>query len=136
MAEQLGCSYTTVEKNLSELGKTRRYGVWITHQLSPHQLRYRADVCMGLMISPHNYQWLCHLISGDKKWMLYINYTHRCQWLSAGDAGTATPKSDLHLKKVMLNAWCEVNGMNHREILSSVCAVTRRSVLSATKPGC
>jgi len=40
LAEQLGCSHTAVEKHLNELGKTWRYGVWIPHELSPHQLQY------------------------------------------------------------------------------------------------
>ena len=38
LAEQLGCSHITVETHLHELGKTWKYGVWIPHELSPHQL--------------------------------------------------------------------------------------------------
>ncbi|CAF1475153.1 unnamed protein product [Adineta ricciae] len=38
LAEQLGCSHTTVETHLADLGKTCKYGVWIPHELSPHQL--------------------------------------------------------------------------------------------------
>ena len=53
LAEQLGCSHTAVEKHLNELGKTWRYGVWIPHQLSPHQLQYRVDASYGFNdISP------------------------------------------------------------------------------------
>jgi hypothetical protein len=46
LAEQLGCSHTGVEKHLKELGKTWKYGVWIPHELSPHQLQHRVDACM------------------------------------------------------------------------------------------
>ena len=67
LAEQLGCSHAAVEKHLNELGKTWRYGVWISHQLSPHQLQYRADASMDLMTSQRNYQWLHNLITGDEK---------------------------------------------------------------------
>jgi biotin operon repressor len=52
LAEQLGCSHTAVEKHLNELGKTWRHGVWIPHELSPHQLQYRVDASMDLMTSP------------------------------------------------------------------------------------
>ena len=56
LAEQLGCSHTAVERHLNELGKTWRYGVWIPHELSPHQLQYRVDACMDFMTSHRNYQ--------------------------------------------------------------------------------
>src|SRR5271155_4632974 len=58
LAERLGCSHTTVETHLRELGKTWKYGVWIPHDLSPHQLQHRVDTCMGLMPSHRNYKWL------------------------------------------------------------------------------
>jgi hypothetical protein len=31
---------------LRELGKTWKYGVWIPHDLSPHQLQHRVDACI------------------------------------------------------------------------------------------
>ena len=83
LAERLGCSYIAVETHLHELGKTWKYGVWIPHELSPLQLQYRVDACMELLTSHRNYQWLRNLITGDEKWVLYINYQHRRQWLSA-----------------------------------------------------
>ncbi|CAF3763493.1 unnamed protein product [Rotaria socialis] len=67
LAEQLGCSHTAVEKHPNELGKKWRYGVWIPHELSPHQLQHRVDACIDLMTSHHNYQWLRNLITGDEK---------------------------------------------------------------------
>ena len=71
------------------------------------------------MTSHHNYQWLRNLITADKKWVLYINYKHRRQWLSAGETGTTTPKSDLHPKEVIV--WWGVKGIIHWEILLSGC---------------
>jgi transposase len=70
LAEQLGCSHTAVEKHLNELGKTWKYGVWIPHELSSHQLQHRVDACMDLMTSHRNYQWLRNLITDDEKWVL------------------------------------------------------------------
>ena len=123
-AEQFGCSHTVVEKHLNELGKTWRYGVWIRHELSPHQLQYRVDACMDLMTSHRNYQWLRNLITGDEKWVLYINYTHRRQWLSLGQTGAATPKADLPPKKVVLSIWWGANGIIHWKILPNGCTIT------------
>ena len=53
---RLGCSHTTVERHLSEFGKTWKYGVWIPHELSRHQLQHKVDACMDLMASHRNYQ--------------------------------------------------------------------------------
>ena len=56
--------------------------------------------------------------------MLYINYTYHRQWLSAGQTGVATPKPDLHPKKVMLSVWWGVKGIIHWEILLDGCSIT------------
>ena len=56
LVERLGCSHSTVETHLSELGKTWKYRIGILHELSPHQLQLRVDTCMVLMTSPRNYQ--------------------------------------------------------------------------------
>jgi hypothetical protein len=49
LVERLGCSHTVLEKRLSELGKTQKYGVWISHQLSPFQLQHRIFSYMKLL---------------------------------------------------------------------------------------
>ena len=54
LAEQLGCSHTTVEKHLNELRKTWKYGVWIPHDLSSQQLQCRVYACIDLMTSHRN----------------------------------------------------------------------------------
>ena len=113
LAGQLGCSRTAAEKHLIQLGKVWRYGVWIPHELSPHQHQYRVDACMDLVTSYRNHEWLRNLITSDEKWVLYINYSRRRQWLSVGQTGVATPKTDLHPKKVMLSVWWEVKGILH-----------------------
>ena len=79
LLKQLGCFHTAVEKHLNELHKTWKYGVWIPHELSLHQLQHRFNACMDLTTYHRNYQWLRILITGDEKWVLYINYTHRRQ---------------------------------------------------------
>ncbi|CAF1688347.1 unnamed protein product, partial [Adineta ricciae] len=124
LAERLGCVHATVETHLKELGKTWKYGVWIPHELSPHQLQLRVDACMELMTSHRNYQWLHNLLTGDEKWVLYVNHTRKRQWLGAGQAGVATPKNELHPKKIMLSVWWSVKGIIHWEILPAGCTVT------------
>ena len=76
------------------------------------------------MTSHRNYQRLYNPITGDEKWSLCINYTHRRRWLSAGETGTATPNSGRHPKKVTLNFWWGINSIIHWEILSNGCTMT------------
>ena len=104
-AEQFECSHITVETHLTEIGETWKYEVWIPYELSVYQLQYRLNVCMDRLISHLNYEWLYNFITGDEKWMLYINYMRKRQWPSADRTVTVTPKQDLHLRKVMLSVW-------------------------------
>ena len=124
LAEQLGCSHITVQKHLGDLGKTWKYGVWIPHELSPYQLQSRADTCMDLITSHRNNSWLRNLITGDEKWVLYVNHTRRRQWLGSGETGVPTPKMDLHPKNVMLSVWWGIKGIIHWEFLPPGCTIT------------
>ena len=111
LAEQLGCSHTTVETYLNKLGRVWKYGVWIPHELLAYQLQHRLDVCMDLLTSYRNYEWLRNLVTGDEKWLLYINSAGKRQWLSIDQTGTVIQKNDLHPKKVMLSVWWGVEGI-------------------------
>jgi hypothetical protein len=65
------------------------------------------------MTSHRNYQGLHNLITGDEKWILYVNHTHKRQWLGAGETSVATPKSDLYPKKIILSVWWGIKGIIH-----------------------
>ena len=78
------------------------------------------------MTSHRNYQWVHNLITGDDKWLLYINYKHRRQWISAGETDTATPNNDRHFKKVMLRSQSDYSLKNSIKCLHH----DRRSLLS------
>ena len=101
-----------------------KYRVWIPHELSAHQLQYRLDVCMDLWTCHRNYEWLCNLITGDEKWVLYVNHTRNRHWFSVGQTGTVTPKHDFHSKKVVLSVWWCVKGIIYWELLPDECTVT------------
>ena len=68
------------------------------YPISYHHISFNTGLMlrMDLMTSHRNYQWLRNPITGDDKWVLYINYTHRHQWPSPDQTGVATPKADLH----------------------------------------
>lgn len=124
LAALLECSHVTIEKHLADLGKSWKYGVWIPHELSPYQLQSRVDTCMDLLTSHRNHQWLRNLITGDEKWVLYVNHTRRRQWLGSGETGVATPRMDMHAKKVMSSVWWGVRGIIHWEFLPNGYTIT------------
>ena len=86
--------------------------------------QHPLGICMDLPTSHRNYEWLCNLVTGNEKWLLYINYARECQWLSVDQTGTVTPKNDLHPKKVMLSVWWGVKGIIYRKPLPDEYTVT------------
>ena len=124
LTEQLGCSHTAVEKHLHDLGKAWKYGAWVPHELTPYQLQRRVHTCMELLTSHRNYEWLGNLITGDEKWVMYVNHTRKRQWLGVGERGIATPRNGPHQKMVMLSIWWSVRGVIHWELLPAGSTIT------------
>jgi hypothetical protein len=58
---------------------------------------------MDLVTSHRNHEWLRNLITDDDKWVLYINYARRHQWLSV---------------------WWGVKGVIRWETLPNGCTIT------------
>jgi histone-lysine N-methyltransferase SETMAR len=79
LAERLQCDHAAVLKHLHNLGKTWKYGAWIPHHFALHQLQLRVDLCMFHLGSHANEDWLEHLVTGDEKWILYVNHTRKRQ---------------------------------------------------------
>lgn len=124
LAEQLNCSHVVVEKHLHEMGKIWKYGTWIPHELNPDQMERRVDACMQLLTFRRNFEWLRDMVTGDEKWVTYVNHTRKRQWLGAGESGVATPKGDLHSRKIMLSIWWGVQGVIHWELLPTSTTIT------------
>lgn len=124
LADRLGCSHSTVDNYLHELGKVWRSGVWVPHDLTQSQRQRRVDLCMQNLTSHRNFEWLRNLITADEKWVLYVNHTRKRQWLSPGQKAVVTPKPDSHQKKVMLSVWWGINGIIHWELLPNNTTVT------------
>ena len=79
---------------------------------------------MELLTSHRNNEWLCNLITGDKKWIVYVNHTRKRQWLGGRQTGIATPKNRIHSKKIMLSVWWGIRGVIYWEILPTGTTVT------------
>ena len=67
--------FRTPESN----GLQSMLSTWVPHDLSPDQQSQRLDICMSLLSKKRNFMWLDHLITGDEKWVLYVNSTRKRQ---------------------------------------------------------
>jgi [histone H3]-lysine36 N-dimethyltransferase SETMAR len=113
-----------VLRYLHALGKTWKYGSWVPHELAPHQLQERFDLSVNNLQHHATDDALEHLVTGDEKWVLYVNHTRKRQWLGPGEKGVPTPKPELHPEKVLLCCWWNVKGVIHWDLLPQGTTVT------------
>ena len=132
VSSRLGCSHITIERHLSDLGKTWKYGFWIPHELTKTQPDRRVDTCLELLSAHRHFEWLNNLVIGDEKWVMYVNHTCKRQWLGPSETGIPTPNNQLHPKKVMLSVWWRTREVIHWELLTKGTTVSR-GVLSTTR---
>ena len=124
LASELGCSHTAIYYHLTRLGFQSLLGFWIPHDLTANQKTQRLDICMSLLSKKRHFGWLDDVITGDEKWVLYVNNTRKSQWLRPGERPIPTPKPELHPKKVMLSVWWGVRGVVYWELLPKNKTVT------------
>ena len=144
LASILGCTHTTIENHLKQFGLVAKLGVWVPHDLSQLHQKQRLDICMNLLSFRRTPDWLNHLVTGDEKWVLYINCRRKYQWLSPNQQPVPTPKPEIRQKKVMLSVWWDVHGIVYWTLLPTNTTITAdvyceqlenlRANLSAKRP--
>jgi [histone H3]-lysine36 N-dimethyltransferase SETMAR len=68
--------------------------------------------------------FLKRIVTGDEKWVLYVNVTRKRQWLSPTKKPVPTPKPGLHPKKVLLCVWWDMDGLIYYELLNQNQTIT------------
>lgn len=131
LAERLNCDHSTVERRLHDLGRIWKYGVWIPHELSAHQLNQRIDVCIELLTSHRTTEWLRDLVTGDEKWVVYVNHNRKRQWLRSDETGIPTPMKELHPKRIMLSVWWNMAGIVHWSCSQKVAQSMQNTIASS-----
>jgi len=117
LATKLNTSQSTIDRHLHEINKVNKAGIWVPHQLSADNLLQRISICTSLLARQEVDPFLKRIITGDEKWVLYLNVERKNQWLSPGQTPIPTAKSGLHPKKVMLCVWWDMEGVVYFELL-------------------
>jgi histone-lysine N-methyltransferase SETMAR len=117
LAEQLNCHHSTAERHLHALGKIHKYGCLVPHQLSKDNLVQRASICASLLFRQKHEPFLDRIVTGDAKWVCYVNVRRRRQWLDPGQKPFPNVKPDMHPKKIMLCIWWDMKGVIYFELL-------------------
>jgi len=99
------------------MGKIRKAGTWVPHELSESNKKQRIDICHSLLMRQQKKSFLWNIVTGDEKWIYYEHPTPKRAWVDRGTPSTSTPKRDVHAKKVMLSIWWDIKGVLYYELL-------------------
>lgn len=124
LAAQFNCSHHTIIRVLQSQGMEQRIGRWIPHVLTPEIRTARCDAAMALLSKSRRTSWLDRLVTGDEKWVLYVNHCRIHQWVSQGETPQPEPRRDPHGMKVLLSIWWNIHGIVHFELLPSNTFIT------------
>ena len=118
MASKLGCSHDTIHQHLIKLGFVQKLGKWLPHHLTDEQKWQRLAICSSLLSRKVDREWIKQIVTGDEKWVLYVNHTRKRQWLPRDATPEPDIKGQLHPKKVMLSVFWDFKGVIWYELLT------------------
>lgn len=98
--------------------KVSKLGRWVPHTLSEKNKADRLRIASDLL---NRYESdnlnLDSIVTGDEKWVLYVNVIRRRQWVNMFEEAAGTSKAGLHPKKCLLSLFWDTEGLVHWEIL-------------------
>ena len=77
LAEKLSCTHTAIEKHLHAMGKVWKLGAWVPHVLAHDNKINRVTICNLLLIRRYREDFLKQTVTGDEKWVMYVNHTRK-----------------------------------------------------------
>ncbi|XP_018058409.1 PREDICTED: histone-lysine N-methyltransferase SETMAR-like [Atta colombica] len=101
LAEMLNMSKSIIHEHFVKLGYINHFYVWIPHDLTEKNLMDRISICNSLYKHNEETPFLKQILGKRNELPL------------------ATPKADLHPKKVMLCVWWDWKGILYYELLSN-----------------
>lgn len=132
LAIELNVDRATISRRLHAMGKIRKLGKWVPHQLSENQLHARITACKKQLAEHKKHSFLNRIVTGDEKWVYYDNPKRKAAYVDPGQPVPSHPKRDIHCEKVMLCIWWDFKGVVYYELLKpneTVTAARYRSQL-------
>lgn len=117
LAMELNVDRRTISVRLHAMGKIRKLGKWVPHQLSEKQLKERIDACKKHLAEHKKHSFLSRIVTGDEKWVYYDNPKRKASYVDPGQPSTSVPKRDIHCQKLMLCIWWDQKGVVYYELL-------------------
>ena len=124
LARRLGAAQTTVSRRLRALGKIRKLGCWVPHELNETQKNKRLTVCQELLQRFEKKSFLHRIVTSDEKWLLYDNPQRKTSWVNPGEPAGETTRPNRFGKKVLLCVWWDQLGVIYHELLKPSETVT------------
>lgn len=124
LAVQLNVSRATVSNRLHAMGKIRKLGKWVPHQLSEKQLEARLTACKNHLAEHKKHSFLHRIVTGDEKWVYYDNPKRKAGYVDPGGVVPSQSKRDIHCEKVLLCIWWDQKGVVYYELLNPNATVT------------
>ena len=79
LSTMLGCNQSTIDRHFHEMGKVNKLGTGVPHQLTSDNIQQRISTCNFLLSKLNRHRFLQQIITGDEKWVLYVNHTRKRQ---------------------------------------------------------
>lgn len=118
LAMELNVDRATISRHLHAMGKIRKLGRWVPHQLNEKQLEARIAACRKHLAEHKKHSFLHRIVTGDEKWVYYENPKRKAAYVDPGQPGPSQPKRDIHCQKVMLCIWWDQKGVVYYELLN------------------
>ncbi|KAK6736549.1 hypothetical protein RB195_019312 [Necator americanus] len=123
-AASLGCLLSTMSNGLRSLGMVKKLDQWLPHALSDGNRQRRLDNCTQPLSRSRRFDWLDTIVTGDERWVPYVNHTHKRAWCAGDEMPDPFVKSEIHEKKVMVSVWWGVHGIYRFELLPDNMTIT------------
>lgn len=117
LAATLQCDRSSISTRLKKMGKIQKGTRWVPHELNDRQKEKRKTTCEILLQRQERTRFLHRIITGDEKWIHFINPDPKKHWVSPGQRVQGTPVRNIHGKKVMLCIWWDQKGVLYYELL-------------------
>ena len=99
----LGFNHTSVRQHLKSMGKVNKLGDLVPHELNEAQRAACVTISASHLSSTSLN--LSSLVTGDEKWIIWVNIHRKRQWVDKGSPGETDDKMISRGRKVMLSCW-------------------------------